>query len=119
MKDRLTRKVLGKGDAFIVHSKQDAEDLRRLVRDPVFIHGVHPTYNQFRKKFITREEARAALKVPEGQEMLIIVTELTKGYYSASFISRYGCEEYFKHNKELLFYERQNDITKEIMELDL
>ena len=56
---------------------------------------------------------------PEGQEMLIIVTELTKGYYSASFISRYGCEEYFKHNKELLFYERQNDITKEIMELDL
>ena len=65
MKDRLTRKVLGKGDAFIVHSKQDAEDLRRLVRDPVFIHGVHPTYNQFRKKFITREEARATLKVPE------------------------------------------------------
>ena len=71
MKDRLTRKVLGRGDAFIVHSKQDAEDLRRLVRDPVFIHGVHPTYNQFRKKFITREEARAALKVPEGQEMLL------------------------------------------------
>ena len=48
-----------------------AEDLRRLVRDPVFIHGVHPTYNQFRKKFITREEARGALKVPEGQEMLL------------------------------------------------
>ena len=56
---------------------------------------------------------------PEGQEMLIIVTELTKGYYSASFISRYGCDEYFKHNKELLFYERQNEIIKEIAELEL
>jgi len=55
----------------------------------------------------------------EGQEMLIIVTELTKGYYSASYISRYGCDEYFKHNKELLFYERQNEIIKEIEELDL
>lgn len=55
----------------------------------------------------------------EGQEMLIIVTELTKGYYSASFISRYGCDEYFKHNKELLFYERQNEIIKEIAELEI
>lgn len=55
----------------------------------------------------------------EGQEMLIIVTELTKGYYSASYISRYGCDEYFKHNKELLFYERQNEIIKEIGELNI
>ena len=51
--------------------------------------------------------------------MLIIVTELTKGYYSASYISRYGCDEYFKHNKELLFYERQNEIIKEIAELEI
>lgn len=55
----------------------------------------------------------------DGQEMLIVVTELTKGYYSARFISRYGCEKYFEHNKELLFYERQNEIIREIEEMEL
>ena len=55
----------------------------------------------------------------EGQELLILVTELTAGFYSARFISRYGCKEYFDHNKELLFYERQKGIIREIETWDL
>lgn len=55
----------------------------------------------------------------EGQEMLILVTELTISYYGAHFISRYGCKEYFNHNKELLFYERQKEIICEIENLEL
>ncbi len=57
----------------------------------------------------------------EGQELVILVTELTMGHYGSAFISRYGCEEYFKYNKELLFTERQKDIVKRIdsLELDL
>lgn len=55
----------------------------------------------------------------EGQEMLILVTELTISYYGAHFISRYGCKEYFNHNKELLFYERQKEIITELENLDL
>jgi hypothetical protein len=55
----------------------------------------------------------------DGQEILILVTELTINYYCAKFISRYGCPEYFKHNKELLFYERQKDIIRELEILDL
>ncbi|MFR3921735.1 MAG: hypothetical protein ACLTYN_06865 [Dysosmobacter welbionis] len=35
------------------------------------------------------------------------MTELTINYYAATFISRYGCDAYFTHNQELLFYERQ------------
>ena len=42
----------------------------------------------------------------EGQEMVILVTELTISYYGSRFISRNGCKEYFAHNKELLFYEQ-------------
>ena len=53
------------------------------------------------------------------QEILILVTELTANYYSAHFISRYGCKEYFEHNKELLFYERQKEIITELEALDL
>ena len=56
---------------------------------------------------------------PEGQELVILVTELTISYYCARFISRYGCEEYFAHNKELLFYERQKEIISELEGLEL
>lgn len=55
----------------------------------------------------------------EGQELLILVTELTISYYGARFISRYGCKEYFNHNKELLFYERQKEIITKIEKLEL
>ena len=55
----------------------------------------------------------------EGQEILILVTELTISYYGAHFISRYGCKEYFNHNKELLFYERQKEIIQELDGLEL
>ena len=56
---------------------------------------------------------------PDGQEMLILVTELTISRYGARFISRYGCKEYFAHNKELLFYERRKEIINEIQTLEL
>ncbi|MBQ7144010.1 MAG: AAA family ATPase [Oscillospiraceae bacterium] len=56
---------------------------------------------------------------PDGQEMLILVTELTVSRYCARYISRYGCKEYFAHNKELLFYERQKDIIGELETLEL
>lgn len=55
----------------------------------------------------------------EGQEMLILVTELTLSYYSSHFISRYGCKEYFAHNKQLLFYERQKEIISELDTLEI
>ena len=44
---------------------------------------------------------------------------MTVSPYSANFISRYGCKEYFAHNKELLFYERQQEILSQLEELDL
>ena len=50
----------------------------------------------------------------DGQEMVIFVTELTINRNIAWFISRYGCDKYFAHNKELLFYERQKQLIDEI-----
>ena len=38
----------------------------------------------------------------EDQEMLILVTELTVRYYCAKFITKFDCNEYFKHNHDLL-----------------
>ena len=56
---------------------------------------------------------------PEGQELLILVTELTVSYYAAAFIGRHGCPAYFAHNKELLFYERQQEIITQLEDLEL
>lgn len=53
----------------------------------------------------------------QSRELLIAVTELTSNPAAARFIGRYGCEKYFEHNKELLFYERKNDILAQIDEL--
>lgn len=53
----------------------------------------------------------------EGQEMVILVTELTIGLYSSRFITRYGCDAYYKHNESLKLYERRLDILKKGEEL--
>ncbi len=56
---------------------------------------------------------------PEGKEILIFITELTASRSISSFISRYGCEAYFRHNKELKFFERQKELVREVRSLNL
>ena len=56
---------------------------------------------------------------PDGQELLILVTELTLRPYAARFIGKYGCDGYFRNNKNLLFYERKTEILQQIQELEL
>ena len=51
--------------------------------------------------------------------MLILVTELTVSNYGSRFINRYGSKEYFNHNKEPLFYERQKEVIAEIENLEI
>ena len=54
----------------------------------------------------------------DGQEMLILVTELTVRYYCAKFISKFGCDAYFKHNRDLQFYQRKQELLTEIAALE-
>ena len=54
-----------------------------------------------------------------GQELLILITELTVNQNTASFISQYGCDSYYKHNQELLFYERNKEIIQKLEDLKL
>lgn len=55
----------------------------------------------------------------ESKEMIILATEMTINQYASRFISRYGSEEYFAHNQDLLFYERQMEIASEMEKLEL
>ena len=53
-----------------------------------------------------------------GQEMIILVAEMTTRYACAKFITTFGSEAYFKHNKDILFYERKKDLIQKIEELE-
>lgn len=52
------------------------------------------------------------------QELSIFITELTASASCAEFLGKYGCPEYFAHNKNLLIYERGNDIAARLKRLD-
>ncbi len=56
---------------------------------------------------------------PNGQELIILVTELTANPHSAKFLSKYRVAEYFIHDKSLMFSQRQKEILSEIEELKL
>lgn len=55
----------------------------------------------------------------DGNEMLVLMTELTVNAYSARFIALYGSEDYQKHNEELMLHQRQDQLLEEIDRLEL
>ena len=61
------------------------------------------------------EFANAAFE--EGNEMLVLVTELTVNASSSRYISMFGCEDYQKYNQLLMVSERKEDLRDEIEKL--
>jgi len=53
----------------------------------------------------------------DGNEMLVLVTELTVNKHSSKFIARFGSEDFKKHNDELMLSERNDELAKEINEI--
>ena len=54
-----------------------------------------------------------------GNEMLILVTECTVQSDCAKFIGMYGCEDYQKHNEELMLTERNDGLLERIEALEI
>ena len=50
----------------------------------------------------------------QGQELVIFVTEVTAGYDTSWFVEQFGCDAYFRHNRELLFDNTRHRIREEI-----
>lgn len=69
--------------------------------------------------FAFAEEAFAGADGVSGNEMLILVTELTVNSFSSQFIATFGSPDYKKHNEELMLTERSDDIKAQIAELKL
>ena len=49
-----------------------------------------------------------------GHEMLLLMTECTVQPDCAKFIASYGCEDYQRHNEELMLTERGDSILERI-----
>ena len=54
-----------------------------------------------------------------GNEMLILVTECTVQADCAKFIGMYGCEDYQRHNEELMLTERNDGLLERIEALEI
>ena len=63
------------------------------------------TGTMFDSAFRFLEEA-----VGPGQELVLFVTEITAGYDTSWFVGEFGCDAYFRHNRELLFDETRQGI---------
>ena len=51
----------------------------------------------------------------QGQELVLFVTELTAYADTSWFIETFGCDAYFRHNRELLFDDTRRRIREEII----
>lgn len=50
----------------------------------------------------------------DSQELVIFVTEITAGKDTSRFVETFGCDAYFRHNRELLFDDSRRRILEEI-----
>ena len=55
--------------------------------------------------------------MPQGQEMVIFITELNTSYYAVKFLEEYDCPRYYFYNKDLLFQEKRQELIKMMDEL--
>lgn len=106
--EEISQKAPEKADAAFKLAKADFDKRKKALAKAVSAAGDNLT-----NVFLFCEEAFET----GSQEMLILVTELTVNSYAAHFIGKYGCQEYFKHNKDMLFFERKKDILSEIDEI--
>ena len=54
----------------------------------------------------------------DSQEMVAFITELNANFYSIWFIRENGSDQYYRHNKGLLFDDRQKLLLGQMEELE-
>ena len=67
----LTKLTLQQGNYYIVQSKMDAKDLLSIINNPIYRQIVHPTYNAFKLKNISKEEARKQLQIETSKKLVL------------------------------------------------
>jgi len=66
-----TRLALSTGHGFVVHSQEDADNLRAIRPLAVVRKSPHPTYDVFAARGLSREAARRALDLPPDERVIL------------------------------------------------
>ncbi len=67
----LSKNTLKKAAGCIVHSKEDEADLKEMLPGMPYRRNMHPTYNAFRLRGMSRAEARSALGIGPDEKILL------------------------------------------------
>lgn len=114
------RRTLGYLESYhtslIARELQDFNALKELFEKDtaLFKSQVHEIQQMLDHVFRFIENAFGA-----DNEILILVSSLTGNQDTADFISKFGCDKYFEHSKDLLFYERQQEIETQLKDISL
>jgi len=52
----------------------------------------------------------------DSQEMVLFVTEITASQDMSWYVENFGCDAYFRHNKDLLFDDTRQSLNRDILE---
>lgn len=67
----LTRITLKNGNIFTVHAQSDADDLKSILPNAKIGITVHPAYNFFKQKNLTKKQARDIIGIGEEEKVLL------------------------------------------------
>lgn len=67
----LTRLALNNGSHFIVHAREEADELKKVISGSDYVVTPHPTYNAFRFVGMNREQAREMLHIGSEERILL------------------------------------------------
>ena len=83
----LTKMVMAKGDYYIVHSKQDEEDLKTIRKNAKYKRTVLPTFNAFKIQNLDKTEGRRQLGIAEEEKVLLFFG-FVRGYKGLKHLIR-------------------------------
>lgn len=68
---KLTKMTLKHGRHFVVHAKEEADELKQIMGKPDYQVTPHPSYNAFRFTNMTKTQARELIHISENQKVLL------------------------------------------------
>lgn len=67
----LSKITLKNGNCFIVQSETDEKHLKEIIQHPKYRKTVHPTYNAFKQKNLSRKSARNLIDIKDNEQILL------------------------------------------------
>jgi glycosyltransferase involved in cell wall biosynthesis len=71
MKILRARRLLKNGDGYIVHAKTEVDNLKKIIKDPVYVLTPHPVYSVFKFSNMSQAQARKILTLETHNKVIL------------------------------------------------